>query len=215
MILSAIVDITARKQLEESQQLVVRELHHRTRNLLTVVQVLANRSIEEAKTFAEAKLVMNGRLRALAQAYDMLADAKWEGAPLRQIIERQLAGMGGRVVVTGCDVVVTPSAAQQFAMIIHELTTNALKYGALSVPNGRVSIEGKIDRDGLYSFAWRETGGPAVAAPTRKGFGSVILLDSARQFSESVLADYASTGLIYSLRIRIEDFVLGQGKLSA
>jgi two-component sensor histidine kinase len=100
-------------------------------------------------------------------------------------------------------------------MIIHELTTNALKYGALSVPNGRVSIEGKIDRDGLYSFAWREAGGPAVAAPTRKGFGSVILLDSARQFSESVLADYASTGLIYSLRIRIEDFVLGQGKLSA
>jgi len=202
MILSAIVDITARKHLEESQQLVVRELHHRTKNLLMVVQTIANRSIEEAKTFAEAKMVLNGRLKALAQAYDMLADAKWAGAPLREIIKRQLAGMGDRVTVTGCDVVVSPSTAQQLAMIIHELTTNALKYGALSVPDGRVSIEGKLDGGGLYSFAWRETGGPAVATPTRRGFGSVILLDTARQVSESVVADYPPSGLVYSLRIR-------------
>jgi PAS domain S-box-containing protein len=215
MILSAIVDITARKHWEEGQQLVIRELHHRTKNLLAVTQVITNRSLEEAKTFAEARLVMNGRLRALAQAYDMLADAKWEGAPLREIIERQLAGMGSRFTIIGCDVVVTPSAAQQLAMITHELMTNALKYGALSAPHGRVSIEGKLDSEGLYRFTWKETGGPPASVPSRRGFGTVILLDSARQFSESVTADYLSTGLVYSLRIRTQDFVLGPGKLSA
>jgi len=215
MALCGIVDITARKHLEEVQQLVVRELHHRTKNLLAVVQVVANRSLEETKTIAEAKLVLNGRLTVLAQAYDMLADAKWQGAPLSEIIERQLSGMSSRVMVTGCDVVVTASAAQQFALIVHELTTNALKYGALSVPDGRVAIEGKIDRDGLYLFAWKETGGPSISAPSRRGFGSVILIDSAKQFSEHVVADYPSTGLIYTLSVHTRHFALGHGKLSA
>jgi two-component sensor histidine kinase len=152
---------------------------------------------------------MNGRLKALAQAYTALADAKWVGAPLREIIDRQLTIMSNRVSVNGCDLVVIPSAAQHFAMVIHELTTNSLKYGALSSPIGRISIEGKIDRnEGMFSFVWRETGGPVVSSPNRKGFGSVILLDSAKHFAESVTADYSPAGLIYSLGIRLNTIEL-------
>jgi len=206
MVLSAIVDITERKRAQESQRLVIRELNHRTQNLLTVMQTVANRSMDEAKTFAEAKVTMNGRLQALSQAYAMLADAKWEGASLQEIIERQIGGLSNRIKVTGCDVIVGPSVAQQLAMIVHELTTNALKYGALSTPQGSVLIDGQIDRngvDGTLSFVWKEIGGPAVAAPTRRGFGSVILLDSAKYFGEDVSINFAPAGLVYSLKLRL------------
>jgi two-component sensor histidine kinase len=110
------------------------------------------------------------------------------------------------VDIAGCAIVVSPSAAQQFALIIHELATNALKYGALSAPDGRVSIEGKIvrvDGSGTFSFVWRETGGPPVTRPTRKGFGSVILLDLARQFGENAVLDYAPQGLRYEVQLQL------------
>ena len=133
-----------------------------------------------------------------------------DGAPasLDAILGRQFAGFGNRVNVSGCDIVVKPSAAQQFALIVHELATNALKYGALSTTNGRVSIKGKIDRlhgGGTFSFVWRETGGPPVTTPTRKGFGSVIILDSAKQFGRSVALDYAPQGLSYDLQVQLSE----------
>lgn len=206
LVLAAIVDITDRKKAEESQRLVIRELQHRTQNLLTVVQTVANRSIDEAKTFAEAKYVLSGRLKALATAYAELADAQWEGAQLQAIIERQVGALSQRIHVSGCDVFVTPSAAQQFALIIHELATNALKYGSLSTTAGKVFIEGKterVDGGGTFSFGWREAGGPVVSAPSRKGFGSVILFDAASHFAENVGANFVPMGLEYHLRFSL------------
>jgi len=105
------------------------------------------------------------------------------------------------------EIFVSPSATQQFALIVHELATNALKYGALSDPNGRVSIEGRIERlhgGGTFSFSWTETGGPPVTKPTRTGFGSVILLDSAKQFADRVTLDYARQGVRYELQIQLD-----------
>src|SRR5947207_7301149 len=186
-VLATVIDISARKRAEQSQQMIIRELQHRTQNLFAVFQALASRSLDEGKTISEAKYVLNGRLQALARAYAALADAAWEGASLAEILGRQFAGFSQRISVSGCDIVVTPSAAQQFALIIHELSTNALKYGALSARAGRVSIKGKIDRlngGGTFTFVWRETGGPAVTKSTRRGFGSVILLDSAKHFGQ-------------------------------
>lgn len=207
MVLSAIVDITERQKVEEAQQLVIRELNHRTQNLLTVVQAVVSRSMEEAKTFAEAKLVISGRVKALSQAYAMLALAKWEGASLQRIIEQQqFGGLLNRVTITGCNIFVVPSAAQQFAMILHELTTNALKYGSLSTAEGRISIEGSIERDGdggVFSFVWKEIGGPSVSPPGRKGFGTVILVDSAKHFADDVSIDYSPFGLSYGLKVRL------------
>ncbi len=205
-ILATVIDISERKRAEDGQKLIIRELQHRTGNLFAVFQAIAVRSVDEGKTAAEIKYVLSGRIQALARAYAMLADTAWGGASLAAILDRQFAGFSKRVNVGGCDIVVIPSAAQQFALIVHELATNALKYGALSTPNGRVSIEGKIDRlngGGTFSFGWRETGGPPVTAPTRKGFGSVILLDSAKHFGQSVTLDYAPQGLSYDLQFQL------------
>jgi PAS domain S-box-containing protein len=194
-------DISERKK---SQQLIIRELTHRTQNLFAVFQAIAARAVNESKTAAEIKYVLNDRLRALARAYQVIAEGG--GASLAAILEREFSGFSRQVKFGGCDIVVNPSAAQQFALIIHELATNALKYGALSAPAGRVSIEGKIDRlngGGTFRFVWRETGGPAVTKPTRRGFGSVILLDSAKHFGQSVELDYAPRGLFYELQVQL------------
>ncbi len=204
-VLAAIIDITQRKRVQESQQLIIRELQHRTQNLFAVFQAIASRTVDESKTAAEIKYVLNGRLQALARAYSMLADAAWEGISLAEILDRQFAGFSKRLMVSGCEIVVRPTAAQQFALIIHELATNALKYGAMSAPEGHVSIEGRIERldgDGRFSFLWKERGGPIVSPPTRKGFGSVILLDSAQQFG-SVTVNYAPEGLTYELEVSL------------
>lgn len=205
-VLATVIDISERKRAQEGQHLIIRELQHRTQNLFAVVQAIASRSLDEAKTPAEAKFVLNGRLQALARAYAMLADAAWEGAALSEILDRQFAGFGKRLNVRGCDIVIVPSAVQQFALIIHELATNALKHGALSAADGQVSIEGRIDGvdgAGVFSFLWKETGGPRVSVPTRKGFGSVILLDGAQQFAQNVTIDYAPEGLTYELQISL------------
>jgi PAS domain S-box-containing protein len=194
-------DISERKK---SQQLIIRELTHRTQNLFAVFQAIATRAVDESKSAAEIKYVLNDRLRALARAYQVMAEGG--SASLAAILEREFSGFSRQVKFGGCDIVVNPSAAQQFALIIHELATNALKYGALSAPSGCVSIQGKIDRlngGGTFRFVWRETGGPAVTKPTRRGFGSVILLDSAKHFGQSVELDYAPRGLCYELQVKL------------
>jgi PAS domain S-box-containing protein len=205
-VLATVIDITERKRAQDSQKLIIRELQHRTQNLFAVFQAVAVSSVDAGKTAAEIKYQLRGRIQALANAYAMLADAQWEGASLDGILDREFAGFSGRLNISGCDIVLTPSAAQQFALIVHELGTNALKYGALSKSDGQIVIEGKTDRlngSGTFSFAWKESGGPPPAEPTRKGFGSVILLDSARQFAQSVAFDLAPLGLIYNLELQL------------
>lgn len=206
-VLATVMDISARKQAEEAQRLVIAELKHRTRNLLAVVQAIINNSLKDAKTVAEASYVLNGRVKAMSQAYSLLADAAWEGTSLAKILSAQSILDSKRVTVDGCEVNVTARAAQQFAMIVHELSTNALKYGALSIPNGRISISGKLDRhdgSGSFVFSWKESGGPRVVPPTRKGFGSAILLEAAQQFGE-VNVEYLPEGLSYQLRLDLKE----------
>ena len=194
-------DITERKRAHERQLFLIRELQHRTQNLFALIQSIANRSL--VGSLARAKKVFEGRLHALAQAHAVLAETALKGAPLDEIIRRELAGFSDHLSVSGCDIVLNTPAAQQFALIIHELATNAVKYGALSVPGGRVSIGCDIkrtDRNGTFSFLWKENGGPPVSVPKRKGFGSVVLLDSVQQFGQHVKLDYEPQGLRYELR---------------
>ena len=119
----------------------------------------------------------------------------------------EFTSFSDRLSVAGCDVFVTPNAAQQFALIVHELATNSVKYGALSVPEGHVSVEGtKLGMDGnaLFSFHWKETGDPSVATPPkRRGFGSAILLDAAKHFGEAVDLKYEADGLSYRLDVSL------------
>ena len=177
-------------------------------NLFAVIQSIVRRTLGDSR--GRAKEVLNARLQALARAYSMLADAAWEGAPLDEIVRRELAGFSDHVSVSGCNIVLNAQAVQQFALIAHELATNAAKYGALSAPDGRISIEGSIERvndQRTFSFLWAETGGPTAIAPKRKGFGSSILLESAKQFGESVRLDYNPQGLRYELRCPLRAIV--------
>jgi len=206
-VLATVIDISVRKQAEAQQRLVIGELEHRTRNLFSVVQAVITNSLKDAKTVVEAGYVLGGRLKALSQAYALLADTAWEGASLAKILAQQPALDSKRVTVEGCEVVITPRAAQQFAMIVHELTTNALKYGALSSPGGRISICCTIDRSnggGSFMFSWKESGGPRVSPPERRGFGSVILLEAAQQFG-SVTMNFPPEGLTYELQLELRE----------
>jgi PAS domain S-box-containing protein len=206
-VLATVMDISTRKQAEEHQRLIIGELKHRTRNLLTIVQAVIANTLKDAKTVSEAGYILNGRVKALSQAYSLLADAAWEGASLAKILSAQSILDTKRVTVEGCEITLMPRAAQQFAMIVHELATNALKYGALSSPDGRISISGKIDRydgEGSFVFSWRESGGPRVSPPTRKGFGSAILLEAAQQFGQ-VTMNHPPDGLVYRLQVNLKD----------
>ena len=145
---------------------------------------------------------MNGRVDALAQAHAILAEHAWEGAPLTEILKRELGNYSEHLNASGCDIVVNARAAHQFSLIAHELATNALKYGALSAPGGRISITGSVEQlngASLFSFLWKESDGPLVSQPTRKGFGSIILLDAAKQFGQRVAVNYDPQGLSYEL----------------
>jgi PAS domain S-box-containing protein len=205
-VLATVIDISERRRTQDRQQFLVRELHHRSQNLFVMIQALAARSLVEGSTLAQAKANFNGRLSALARTHAMLANAAWHGAPLNEIIVQELVGFSEQVSITGCDLLIDTPATQNFALIVHELATNAVKYGALSSPSGRISITGRVERmDGgdRFSFEWREAGGPPVSEPTRKGFGSAIILEAAKQFGQEVAIEYDPLGLHYQLRVAL------------
>jgi PAS domain S-box-containing protein len=205
-ILATVTDISERKRADDRQQFLIRELQHRTANLFAVIQFIANRSLSEGQSILEARKELNARLEALARAHAILADAAWQGAPLSEVLKRELSAFSDRLSVEGCELIVNAPAAQQFAMIVHELATNAIKYGALSTKNGHIAVEGRIERNGpdaLFLFQWKEMGGPRVATPTRKGFGSIILIDSAKQFGRRVALNYEPDGLSYELLLPV------------
>ena len=209
-------DITEYKQAQERQAFLIRELHHRTMNLFAVIQSIVRRTLGDSRS--RAKDVLNARLQALAAAYSMLTEAAWAGAPLNEIIKGELSGFSDHVSVSGCDIVVNAQAVQQFALVVHELATNASKHGALSTDSGRISIEGVIERangGATFSFRWVESGGPPVMAPKRKGFGSAIVLDSAKHFGASVKLDYDPQGLRYELRVPLDAIEISNQKIAA
>jgi PAS domain S-box-containing protein len=204
-VLATVMDVSSRKQAEEHQRIIIGELQHRTRNLLTVVLAIIRGTLKDAQTMGEVETVLSSRVIALSEAYAMLADAAWEGASLVNILRLQTILDTERVTIEGCEVTLIPRAVQQFTMIVHELATNSLKHGALSSSSGRVSISGQLDRvndGGSFVFLWKESGGPRVSPPTRKGFGSIILQEAAQQFG-AVTLDYLPAGLTYQLELEL------------
>ena len=211
-VLATVVDISERKAAEKKQKFFVQELEHRSQNLFSVIQSIAARSLVEGKSLTEAKEIFEGRLMALSRAHRMLAEAAWTGAPLDQIIRNEVLGFADYVSVNGCELMVNTPAAQQFALIVHELATNAAKYGALSAPTGKVVIEGKVERvngEQFFAMEWRERGGPPVRRPRRKGFGSTILVDGAKQFGRHAELRFERQGLSYELRLPLSSIAAG------
>lgn len=190
------------------QQLLLHEMNHRTQNLIAVIQGIARLTLRNGDT--NERRQFNERLMALGRAHRMLAEAAWRGASLSEILDRELAAFSNNLAATGCDVVLNPAAAQQFALIIHELATNAIKHGSLSVHSGRVAVEGRIEYgEGkkAFRFTWQEIGGPTVIPPERRGFGSSVLVQGARSFSRDVAMDFFPSGLRYELQVPMSAFV--------
>ena len=176
------IDIHDRKQADEHLRLMVHELNHRVKNNLATVQAIAAQTLRETKTFGEAKLDFTARLAALARAHDVLTRENWDGATLTELFDAVLephCGAGeARCALTGPALRVDSKTALALSMALHELGTNAAKYGAFSNAPGRVSVDWDLDtvsEGPRLKLQWREYDGPPVLPPTRRGFGSRLI----------------------------------------
>lgn len=176
LILLALEDITERKHAILHQDILVSELSHRVKNTLAVVQSIAAQTIRHSASLDAFKDAFLGRLMALADANDAVIDGRWKGVRLKHVVVRSMRPFAADAQITlgdGPDIDLRPQASLALAMILHELATNAVKYGALSVPTGVVAISWRIEgeREQRVSLDWNESGGPDVTPPTRKGQG--------------------------------------------
>jgi PAS domain S-box-containing protein len=196
-------DITERKRAQLRHELLTREVHHRTKNLFAVVQSVVSRSFADKGSLREAETAVLSRLRSLAQTHVMLIEKEWRGADIAEVVRQAMGPYAGRVTIEGPSVMLTAQAAQNFALAVHELATNAVKHGALSDPNGCVDIVWTIGRPNGHStfhFRWQERGGPPVEQPTRRGFGSDVLEQVMAEYFDLVpRIEFAATGIRYEL----------------
>jgi PAS domain S-box-containing protein len=202
-------DITDRKRAEERQAMMVRELHHRVKNSLATVQAIANSTARTATDIDSFREAFNQRVISLARTHTLLAENSWGVIPLRELMAAELEPYGGgdamRVSLEGPDVALPSDVALSLGMAVHELTTNAFKYGALSSPGGSISVEWQIetkDSSRQLRLTWRESGGPEVAPPSRQGFGSRLLRHMlGGQFNGEVEMSFEPDGLLFSVAI--------------
>lgn len=182
LVLESTRDITDRKRWEKRQQLLLSELTHRVKNALTVVQSLARQTLRTTDTPEEFVARFEGRLAALAGAYKLLVEAEWQGAELGGLAQSQLSAYasrhGDRLRITGDPVLLPPDFATPFGLILHELATNAAKYGAFSTGDGRVTLTWRLDENNGHralKVVWKEQDGPTIAVPERRGFGAILI----------------------------------------
>jgi PAS domain S-box-containing protein len=201
------VDITDRKEAEERQALLTREVDHRARNALALVQSIVR--LTRADTIKSYIAAVEGRIGALSRAHTLLAQSRWNGADLAKLADEELApyrtGDADKIVVSGPDLSLEPRAAQTLALALHELSTNAAKYGALSVMSGRVQLSWELKPDRLL-LRWAESGGPPVVAPASPGFGiRVIGASVERQLEGEAQFDWNPEGLHCTLSVPCSD----------
>lgn len=206
MALASIVDISDRKKAEAHRELLIAELNHRVKNTLSTVQSLAMQTFKSVADKGAVK-AFEARLMALSSAHDVLTRENWEGAGLREVIEQAISPHHSepdrRFVLDGPQVRLAPKSALAIAMGLHELCTNAAKYGALSSPDGCIDIAWTVERDDLSAqlrLHWQERGGPAVQTPRRKGFGSLLIEKLlASDLDGKVVLSYAPEGVRCSI----------------
>ena len=177
---------------------MAREAEHRSKNLLANVQAAVN--LSQSDTPEGLKRAIEGRIRALANVHSLFVETRWIGAELSTIAAQELAPYSEkdrtRVRIDGPKVLLEPNAAQAIAMSLHELATNAGKYGALSTPTGKIDLQWLREADGRLTIRWSETGGPEVQTPTRQGFGSGIVEQMIGQLKGKTRFDWRAEGLV-------------------
>jgi PAS domain S-box-containing protein len=196
-----LVDITTRKQAEERMMLLTQEVDHRSNNLLAVIQAMLR--LTKADTAEEFQAAFQGRLSALANVQRLFSVSRWTGASLKSIIEEELRPYGSndtqRVSISGSDVRLPAALAQAIAVSVHELATNAAKYGSLSRPSGQIDISWQTDEADNLKLHWTESGGPKTAEPVRKGFGVGAVDGVIRTLSGSITRHWKPEGLACEL----------------
>jgi len=198
-----LVDITDRKRAEDQQALLVRELHHRVKNMLATVQAIMGATARASTTIEEFQQAFTGRIMALARTHSSLAEDEWQAISLRNLLCHELEpyddGSPGRVLLDGPVVDLPSVTAIPLGMAIHELTTNAVRYGALSVLGGSVTVSWALMEEQCHpelTIKWVERNGPAISPPTRKGFGSQLLERVlSNQTGACAMISYDSEGL--------------------
>ncbi|WP_207102980.1 response regulator [Paracoccus shandongensis] len=199
-----ILDITDRKRAEEVRSLLIGELNHRIKNTLANVQAIARQGLRRSTGLDDFEQSFNGRLQALSRAHSILSETTWASAPLDRVIDDLIrVGTldGDRLRRSGPPVELTPDTMLRMALALHELATNAVKYGALSVPDGTVHLDWTPQGGGIC-LRWREAGGPPVAPPSRGGFGSDLIAAVAGGEEGAVTADWQPGGVVWTIRLR-------------
>jgi PAS domain S-box-containing protein len=197
-------DITEQKRGQEQIATLAREAEHRSRNLLANVQAAVN--LSQSDTAQDLKKAIEGRIQALANVHSLFSQSRWIGAELSAIVRQELAPYfkenEARVRIDGPQVLLTPDAAQAIAVIVHELVTNAAKYGALSASTGQVELKWSHAGNGLVILRWTETGGPPVKESTRHGFGTRVIESMISQLKGKTKFDWRAEGLECVITLR-------------
>jgi two-component sensor histidine kinase/DNA-binding response OmpR family regulator len=207
------IDAKEREAAEKLQKLILEEMHHRIKNTLATVSAIASQSLRTATSLEHGQHAIEGRLVALGRAHDLLLQARWANASLEQTIHGATepyvsVGSSGRISIRGPDIRITSGAVIALAMTLNELCTNTTKFGALSVPAGRIEIVWKIDEETQrLHLTWSEQNGPAVHAPSRRSFGTRLMESLGQQLKGEVKLAYDATGFVYILNVPMASLV--------
>ena len=204
MLKQAGLDAQARDVAERIQTVLTDEIHHRMKNMLTMVTAIVRQSMRASASLVEAEAAISLRLLAMARAHDLLLKADWKAAGLREVISGAVAQHDttiGRITLAGDDLQIISAAILPLTLALNELCTNAIKYGALSKDGGRVDIRWSVDADD-FNLRWVESGGPPVTAPLRSSFGSRLIEQALpRQMGGTGHMAFAPTGVEFELVI--------------
>src|SRR5947209_2051219 len=206
------IDAKERETADKLQKLILEEMHHRIKNTLATVRAITSQSLRTAISIEHGQQAIDSRLAALGHAHDLLMKARWANASFAQIIrgatEPYESQSAGKFSIHGPDISIASAAVIAFAMTLNELCTNTTKFGALSVPSGRVEIAWHIDEEKQrLIFTWTESGGPVVFAPIRRSFGTRLIGSLGQQLKGEVQLTYSPAGFAYALDVPMSSLV--------
>jgi PAS domain S-box-containing protein len=213
--LFTVLDVTHATQQAEHINFLLREVSHRSKNLLAVIQAMATQTGRTTPDYAAFQSRFSQRLQGMAASHDLLVNQDWRGVDVGALVRAQVRPFadehGGRLELAGPDLLLKPEAAQSLGLALHELATNATKYGALSVPQGKVDVSWQTmqsDAASRFRLTWQETGGPQVVMPTRKGFGHIVFDRMITQaLNASIDLQYPQGGVVWSLETALDKVV--------
>ena len=200
------IDAKEREASDKLQKLILEELHHRVKNTLATVSAIVSQSLRNVQGVKQAQQAIDGRLLALGRAHDLLLQASWSRADLGVVVRNAIGAFDdpgrSRFSIAGPDLQINSGAVIAVVMTLNELCTNATKYGALSVPEGRVDLDWTTDpQTQRLHLTWAEKDGPSVQPPVERSFGTRLIETLGRQLHGNVQLTYASTGLVYTLDV--------------